>query len=86
MTDSVVPRFLAGNLRSFHLQNDERLILKRHFVDHLYKEKHKGPNVGPSGTPQIIVLTLEECPGKLTYCFLFSRNYFSQLLASPRAP
>ena len=39
MTDSVVPRFLAGNLRSFHLQNDERLILKRHFVDHLYKEE-----------------------------------------------
>ena len=28
--------FLAGQC---HLQNDERLILKRHFVDHLYKEE-----------------------------------------------
>ena len=35
-----------------HLQNDERLVLKRHFIDHLYKEeKAKGPNVEPCGTP-----------------------------------
>ena len=41
----------------------------------------------PCGTPQVTVLTLEEeCPGRLTYCFLFSRNYFNQLLASPWIP
>ena len=48
------------------------------------KKKNKGPNVEPCGTSQAAVLTLEDCPGKLTYCFLFSKNDFSQLLASPR--
>ena len=39
MTDSIVPSFFAGNKGQCHLQNDARLILKRHFVDHLYKEE-----------------------------------------------
>ena len=64
-----------------HLQNDEQLVLKRHFVDHLYKEeKAKGPNVEPCGTPQVTLLTLEE------YYFPFLRNDFNQLLATPQIP
>ena len=38
----------------------------------------------PYGTPQVTILTLKERPGKLTYCLMFSKNNFSQLLASPR--
>ena len=64
-----------------HLQNDERLVLKRHFVDHLYKEENaKGPNVELCETPQVTLLTLEE------YYFPFSRNDFNQLLATPQIP
>ena len=40
----------------------------------------------PCGIPQVTVLTLKECPGKLTYRFLFLRNDFNQLLATPRTP
>ena len=36
MTDSIVPTFLEGNVKGYcHMQNDEQLILKRRFVDHL---------------------------------------------------
>ena len=39
MTDSIVPSFLARNKRLVLSANDERLILKRHFADHLNNEE-----------------------------------------------
>ena len=43
----------------------------------LLRRKSKGPCV----TPQVTVITLKKCPGKLTYCFVFSKIDFNQLLA-----
>ena len=58
-----------------------------HSLDHLNKEKKsKEPNVEPRRTLQVTFLTLMECPGKLTSCFLFSRNDFYKLLVSPSIP
>ena len=45
----------------------------------IYRRESKGRNVKPCGTPRVIVLTLEKCPGKLTCCFLFLRNDSNQL-------
>ena len=39
-TDSTVPTFWQETKGYCHLQNGEQLILKRHFVDYLYKEKN----------------------------------------------
>ena len=84
MTDSVVPRFLGGNKRwvssAKWWTTDFEKTFCRSFI---YRRKSKRPNVEPCGAPQVTVLILEEYQGKLTYCFLRSRNDFSQLLASP---
>ena len=77
--------FLAGNKTLVSSAKwwttDFEKTLCRSFI---YRKKSKGPNVEPCRTPRVTVLTLEECPGKLTYCFLFSRNVFTQLLAIPQ--
>ena len=40
ITDSIVPCFIAGHKGVVcHLDNVEQLILRRRFVDHLYKEE-----------------------------------------------
>ena len=84
MTDSIAPSFFAENKR---LESSEKWwttnfekTLCRSFI---YKKKSKGPNIEPCGTTQVTILTLDECPGKSTYCFLFLRSDFNQLLASP---
>ena len=67
------------------MQNGEQQILKRHFqIIYIKKKKKIGPNVEPCGTLQVTLLTIAECPVKLSYCFLFFRNDLNQLFASPQ--
>ena len=86
MTNSIVREFFGENKGLVWSAKWWTTDFKKRFCRSFIYNKSKGPNAEPCGTPQVTILILGGCPGKLTYCFLFLRNDFNQLLASPRIP